>query len=71
MNFHFKNKMKTAFKNIYSFKCHYKEISVNEFHINSVTRHTHYVYLYNFRINSTLSDTLTHRDFLLLTETYD
>jgi len=42
MNFHYKYKIQTACKNIYSFICKYKGLNVNKFHRSSVTRHTHF-----------------------------
>ena len=67
MTCHYRNKM----QNICSFTCRYKEMSVNKFHRSSVTRHTHYVYLYIFRVSSTLSYTPTHTGCLLYPEIYD
>ena len=41
MNFHYKNTMQTASKNIYSFTSRYTEMRVKKFHGSNVTRHTH------------------------------
>lgn len=67
MTCHYTNKI----QNICYFTCRYKEMSVNKLHSSSVTRHTHYVYLYIFIINSTLSYTLTHTVFLLFPEIHE